>query len=138
MLYIKNKNKYYWKNWDKGLNNTYIINDKAIYPYSIDIPKENCLVDILPPILDFSKILNVNCKIRRSKEQILSLKNYDIYIFCFLYLAKKVDINFMNNIKGSYMVLAYLVNMDDNLTKEKNKRSNFAVFVDYEIINMEN
>ena len=83
---------------DKGLNNTYIINDKAIYPYSIDIPKENCLVDILPPILDFSKILNVNCKIRRSKEQILSLKNYDIYIFCFLYLAKKVDINFMNNI----------------------------------------
>ena len=36
------------------------------------------------------------------------------------------------------MVLAYLVNMDDNLIKEKNKRSNFAVFVDYEIINMEN
>ena len=29
------------------------------------------------------------------------------------------------------MVLAYLVNMDDNLIKEKNKRSNFAVFVDY-------
>ena len=69
-----NKNKYYCKNWDKGLNNTYIINDKAIYPYSIDIPKENCLVDILSPILDFSKILNVNCKIRRNKKQILLMK----------------------------------------------------------------
>lgn len=43
-IYIKIKDKYYCKNWDKGLNNTHINNNVSIYSCSINIPKEKCLI----------------------------------------------------------------------------------------------
>ena len=63
------KNHFYCKNWDKGMNNTYINNDKSIYPCSINIPKKNCLISIIGPFLDFSKIINIKCNKRKEKEK---------------------------------------------------------------------
>ena len=46
LIYYKIKDKYYCKDWDKGLNNSYINNDITKYPCSINIPKRRCLIDI--------------------------------------------------------------------------------------------
>lgn len=70
-IYFKFKNKYYCNNWPKGLNGTYIDNDNSKYPYMIIIPKKRCLIDILGPILDFSRF--INCKNRKEKEKHLLL-----------------------------------------------------------------
>ena len=68
-IFFNSKHKYYCKDWAKGLNGSYIINDKNIYSCSINIPHEKCLIDIFSPILDFSNILNINCKKRKEKEK---------------------------------------------------------------------
>ena len=78
-VYYKYKDKYFCKNWDKGLNNTYINNDPLIYPCSINIPKK-CLMNIISPFLDFSAILKIKCENRKEKEKhflkdISNLKN---------------------------------------------------------------
>ena len=72
-LFIKFKDKYYCKNWDRGLNMTYIDNNSKIYPCKIIIPKNKCLIDIFGPFLDFSRF--INCKNRKNKEKHLL---YDI------------------------------------------------------------
>ena len=69
IIIIKNKEDYYCKDWDKGLNNSYINNDPSIYPCKINIPKDKCLISILGPLFDFSKILNLKCVKRSSKEK---------------------------------------------------------------------
>ena len=46
LIYINYKDQYYCKNWTKGLNNSYIINDDSIYPCSINIPKK-CLIYLI-------------------------------------------------------------------------------------------
>ena len=79
-IYINNKDKYYCKDWDKSLNNTYINNNKSIYSCSVNIPKEKCLIDIFSPLLDISSLLNINCSNRKNEEQtylkkISNLKN---------------------------------------------------------------
>ena len=79
-IYINNKDKYYCKDWDKSLNNTYINNNKSIYSCSVNIPKEKCLIDIFSPLLDISSFLNINCSNRKSEEKtylkkISNLKN---------------------------------------------------------------
>ena len=79
-IYINNKDKYYCKDWDKSLNNTYINNNKSIYSCSVNIPKEKCLIDIFSPVLDISSLLNINCSNRKNEEQtylkkISNLKN---------------------------------------------------------------
>ena len=68
-FYIKNKDKYYCNNWDKGINNTYINNNKSIYPCSINIPKKKCLIELFSPLLDFSRIFNIKCEKRNKKEK---------------------------------------------------------------------
>ena len=68
-IIIKNKEDYYCKDWDKGLNNSYINNDPIIYPCKINIPKDRCLISILGPLFDFSKILNLKCIKRSNKEK---------------------------------------------------------------------
>lgn len=68
IIIIKNKEDYYCKDWDKGLNNS-INNDPSIYPCRINIPKDKCLISILGPLFDFSKILNLKCIKRSSKEK---------------------------------------------------------------------
>jgi hypothetical protein len=79
LIYYKYKDKYFCKNWDKGLNNTYIDNNPSIYPCSINIPKK-CLMNIISPFLDFSAILKIRCENRKEKEKhflkdISNLKN---------------------------------------------------------------
>ena len=69
IIILKNKEDYYCKDWDKGLNNSYINNDPSIYPCKINIPKDKCLISILGPLFDFSKILNLKCVKRSRKEK---------------------------------------------------------------------
>ena len=76
----KNKEKYYCKDWDKGLNNTKIDNDRSKYPCVMNIPKSKCLISIIGPFIDASKIIGKDCRIREEKEKTLlkdisSLKN---------------------------------------------------------------
>ena len=68
-IIINNKEDYYCKDWDKGLNNSYINNDQSIYPCKINIPKDRCLINILGPLFDFSKIINLKCVKRSNKEK---------------------------------------------------------------------
>ena len=69
LLYINTKNNYYCKDWSKGLNDSYIINNESIYSCSINIPKNKCLIDILSPIFDLSNILHIHCNKRKEKEK---------------------------------------------------------------------
>ena len=69
LIYINSKHKYFCKDWAKGLNGSYILNDKTKYSCSINIPHEKCLIDIFSPILDFSNILRINCNKRKEKEK---------------------------------------------------------------------
>ena len=71
ILYIKNKDKYFCKNWDRGLNNSFISNNKTLYPCYISIPKNKCFIDIISPLIDMSKILNIKCENRKEKEKYL-------------------------------------------------------------------
>ena len=73
-IYFNFRNYYLCKDWAKGLNETFINNDNNIYSCSIIIPQQKCLIDILSPFLDFSKLLNINCDKRKEKEKYL-LKN---------------------------------------------------------------
>ena len=79
-FYFKYKDLYYCKNWDKSLNNTLINNDKTLFACSIIIPKRKCLISIFSPFLDFSKLFNIKCNRRKTKEkyllkQLSNLKN---------------------------------------------------------------
>ena len=73
-IYKNNKDKYFCKNWDRGLNNSIISNNKSLYLCSIIIPKNKCLIDIMHPLFDISRILNIKCQERKEKEKYL-LKN---------------------------------------------------------------
>ena len=57
-FYVDVRDKYFCKNWGKGINGTFINNDESLYSCSIKIPKKKCLIDILSPFLDISKILH--------------------------------------------------------------------------------
>ena len=77
-IYIKKKEQYYCKDWDKSLNNSFISNNRSIYSCSINIPKEKCLIEIFSPILDFSRILNINCQERKHEEKYLLQSNSNL------------------------------------------------------------
>ena len=70
VIFTNYKDQYYCKNWSKGINNTYILNDPSEYPCLIMIPKR-CLINIITPYLDFSKILKIKCENRKEKEKYL-------------------------------------------------------------------
>ena len=72
---INNKDAYYCKDWDKGLNGTYINNDQKIYPCKISIPKEKCLIGVLGSFVDFSRLTGIKCEKRKEREKTL-LKSY--------------------------------------------------------------
>ena len=74
IFFIKHIENYYCKDWSKGLNGTYINNDESKYSCSINIPKEKCLIDIISPFLDISKIFGKNCEKREEKEKYLLKK----------------------------------------------------------------
>lgn len=55
------------KNWDYGLNQTKINNDKTIYPCNIIIPNHNCYLNFIGPFFDFSK--GIKCTDRKEEEK---------------------------------------------------------------------
>ena len=71
IFFVKHIENYYCKNWDIGLNGTHINNDKSIYSCSIKIPRNKCLIDIISPFLDISKLFNKKCEKREEKEKYL-------------------------------------------------------------------
>ena len=77
-IVIKNKDDFYCKDWDKSLNNTYINNDPSLYLCKINIPKNKCLISIIGPLFDFSKILNIKCGKRSNKEKIILINNSNL------------------------------------------------------------
>jgi len=72
---FKNKDNFFCKDWDKGLNNTYIENNSSKYPCKMKIPKSKCLINIVRPFLDASKFAGIKCEKRQEKEKYL-LKNF--------------------------------------------------------------
>ena len=60
--------------WEKGLNNTSIINDNANYGCIIKIPKL-CPYKVLYKYQDYSKILNINCSIKKTNYRKIILKS---------------------------------------------------------------
>ena len=75
---IKNKEDYYCKDWDKSLNHTYINNDPSLYGCKINIPKNRCLISILGPLFDFSRIFNIKCEKRNNKEKNILISNSNL------------------------------------------------------------
>ena len=71
LFFIKHIENYYCKNWALGLNGTLIDNNKTIYSCSIKIPSNKCLIDIISPFLDVSKLFNKKCENREEKEKYL-------------------------------------------------------------------
>ena len=55
------------KDWDIGLNNTKLDNNKDIYPCEIIFPNKRCFLNFLGPYLDFSR--NKSCLIRNENEK---------------------------------------------------------------------
>jgi hypothetical protein len=74
IFFQNNKDKYYCKNWERGLNGSLISNNETLYPCSITIPKSKCLIDILSPLFDISKLLNIKCENRKEEEKYLLKK----------------------------------------------------------------
>ena len=141
-IYIKKKDKYYCKNWGKGLNNTYIINNDSLYSCSINIPKEKCLIDIFSPLLDFSKIFNVKCEKRTKKEKYLLKQMSNLKNSTFLKkIGFPITIGDKEEIEGnpamySDTLLEYVINnlIDiDNLNQKDNFniKNNSEVIVDF-------
>jgi len=125
-IYINNKEKYFCKGWDRGLNDTFISNNKTLYPCSIVIPKRKCLIDILSPFLDLSKILNIKCENRKEKEKYLlksisNLKSYSNITKIAYPITKinKEEINEYSPLYGEYLmnyIMKNLINIEDNNT----------------------
>ena len=55
------------KDWDIGLNNTKLDNNKDIYPCEMVFPNKRCFLNFLGPFLDFSR--NFSCLDRKSDEK---------------------------------------------------------------------
>ena len=72
----KLNDKYHCKNWDLGLNNTYIDNNSTNYPCKIYIPRYKCYIDILGKYLDFS--IFINCNKRKKNEKYLLLHDSNL------------------------------------------------------------
>ena len=138
LIYISIQKEYYCKDWAKGLNNTFINNNKNIYPCSINIPKEKCLIDIFSPFLDFSKFLNINCKNRNKNEKYLLMSISNLKNLTNINkIGYPITIGKKEEIKGrpamySKTLLNYFKNNLINLDKKKiNGNKKPEVYVDF-------
>ncbi len=64
---MKIEDKIKCKDWDIGLNNTKLDNNKDIYPCEMVFPNKRCFLNFLGPFLDFSR--NFSCLERKSDEK---------------------------------------------------------------------
>ena len=142
IIIIKNKDDYYCKDWDKGLNNTYINNDPSKYPYKIKIPKEKCFISILGPLFDFSKILNIKWEKRSRKEKKILISDSNLKnkngvkrIGYPITVGKEEEINGIPTLYAETLyefVKNNLVDMDDKIILGKlDKDQKPEVFVDF-------
>ena len=140
--YFNLRIKYICKDWAKGINETYINNDKKIYSCSIVIPNEKCLIEIFSPLLDFSKHLNINCEKRKESEKYLLKKISNLNDTGKIKkIGYPITIGRENEIKGrpamyAKYLLEYvknnLINMDDeslNYFLDENKKP--EIYVDF-------
>ena len=142
LIYMNSKYKYFCKDWAKGLNDSYIINDKNIYSCSINIPHQKCLIDIFSPILDFSSILGINCDKRNEKEKYLLKKISNLNnsekikkIGYPITIGEKEEIKGMPAMYSKTLldfVKDNLINMDDdNQTKFLDETKKPEIYVDF-------
>ena len=142
LLYDKYKDKYFCKNWDRGLNGTFISNNKSLYSCSVAIPKSKCFIDILSPILDLSKFLKIKCEKRKEKEKhILKLSSNLNSSKEIKKIGYPITINSTKEIKGKpalysdtlmNFVLNNMINLDDkNILKKLTRNMTPEVYIDY-------
>ena len=141
-LYNKYKDKYFCKNWDRGLNGTFISNNKSLYSCSVDIPTSKCFIDIISPILDFSKLLNIKCEQRKEKEKYLLKQSSNLNTLKEIKkIGYPITINSTEEIKGNSalyseslmkFVLNNMINLDDkNILNKLNRNMRPEVYIDY-------
>ena len=138
-LYVDVKDKYFCKNWGKGINGTFINNDESLYSCSIKIPKKKCLIDILSPFLDISKILHKKCEKRDNREKYL-LKKVSNMKSNAKRIGYPITVDNKNEIKGKPILYARqlmnfmrknLINLDEMNLINISKRQHPEVFVDF-------
>ena len=142
LIYLNNKQKYFCKDWAKGLNDTYIDNNKTTYSCSINIPQEKCLIDIFSPLLDLSNLLHINCNKRKEKEkyflkEISNLNNTEDV----KKIGYPITIGEKEEIKGRPAMYANtlldfvksnLINLNEqNQTSNIEPKKKFEVYVDF-------
>ena len=142
LVYNKNKEKYFCNNWDRGLNGTFISNNKSLYSCSVAIPKSKCFIDILSPILDLSKLLKIKCEKRKEKEKYILKSSSNLNSLIEIKkIGYPITINSTGEIKGKpalysdtlmNFVLNNLINLDDKNNLDKLPRNMTPeVFIDY-------
>ena len=140
-IYLNIKDKYFCKDWAKGLNNTYINNDKTIYSCSINIPTQKCLIDIFSPMFDFNKLKHINCNDRNENEKYL-LKNVSHFKNSekIHKIGYPITIGKNKEIKGRpamyyktllNFVYNNLINLDKENVNEMNRNKKPEVYVDF-------
>ena len=115
------------KDWEYGLNNTNLNDDKKIYPCNIIIPNHNCYLNFLGPFFDFSK--GMTCSTRKKEEKYKILKastskyvNKNTKRIGFPITTHRDNFNLMKqqNSKNLYIeIMNNLVDMDNKEQLEK-------------------
>ena len=128
------------KNWDIGLNNTKLDNNKEIYPCEIIYPNKRCFLNFLGPYLDFSR--NKSCLIRNDLEKYyLKSVSKSKYInentkrigFPITTFKDNYNLKKQQNSKNLYNeIMNNLIDMDNaDLLKKLGKKEKPEVVLDY-------
>ena len=141
LIFLDLRNKYYCKDWEKGLNGTYINNDENIYPCYINKPNKRCLIDIISPILDFNKIFHINCDNRKLNEKLTLIQHSNLnYSKKINKIGFPITIGEKGEIKGKQAMYSEellnfvknnLINIDEENKNPMNRRKKPEVYVDF-------
>ena len=128
------------KDWDIGLNNTKLDNNKNIYPCQMLYPNKRCFLNFLGPYLDFSR--NKSC-LKRNEEEKYKLKSISKskYInektkrigFPITTHRDNFNLNKQKNSKNLYNeIMNNLIDMDNKeLLKKLGEKEKPEVVLDY-------
>ena len=121
--------------WGKGLNNTFIEDDKNKYKCKIYFPKK-CPYNIFKYFLDFNKLFRINCsKPSRNYRKIILKNSKSKYInehtqrFGFP-LTNKGLIGRLDG-KGDYLLKSFVLNNLFDIDKEKEKIDKTELILDF-------